>query len=216
LFCRGCERRAESRTEIAGRDAGATANCYLDSTTIVTVVHRIPAFAPGFQATLQGADIRDAVFSEEQRHTGAGGFVWSSTVEDDLAIAGQAVVLFFQLLGVHAEGARNGFGVSLEIHRVAQVHDDEFFAGVELLFQFIDGDAGDAQITKKTLAGDKLLCDVGREGSENEDEEPAAERSKVLGDPVDLTAEDVAQAEKGDAPEKRSRGVERRKRRRRM
>jgi hypothetical protein len=46
-------------------------------------------FAPGFQAALKGANTGDALFSEEERHTGAGGFVWSSTVEDDFAIVGQ-------------------------------------------------------------------------------------------------------------------------------
>jgi hypothetical protein len=38
---------------------------------------------------LQGADAFDAFFSEEQRHTGAGGFVGSSTVEDDFAVERQ-------------------------------------------------------------------------------------------------------------------------------
>jgi len=47
----------------------------------------ITALAPGGQATLKRADALDALLPEEQRHTGAGGFVGSSTVEDDLAIA---------------------------------------------------------------------------------------------------------------------------------
>jgi hypothetical protein len=89
------------------------------------------AFTPGVKAALQGADALDSVFSEEQRHTGAGGFVWSSTVEDDLTIARYAVVLFFQFLGVHAEGAGNCFGIGLEIHGMAQVHDNEFFARID-------------------------------------------------------------------------------------
>src|SRR4029077_4384323 len=50
---------------------------------------RIATFAPGIQTTLQGADAFDAFFSEEQRHTGAGGFVGSSTVEDDFAVERQ-------------------------------------------------------------------------------------------------------------------------------
>jgi hypothetical protein len=47
----------------------------------------VAEFAPGVEAALQGADTFDALFSEEQRHTGAGGFVWSSTVENDFAVA---------------------------------------------------------------------------------------------------------------------------------
>ena len=44
-------------------------------------------FAPGIEATLERADVLEAVFSEEQRHTGAGGFVGSSTVENHFAVA---------------------------------------------------------------------------------------------------------------------------------
>jgi hypothetical protein len=73
-------------------------------------------FAPGFEAAFERANTRDALFSEEERHTGAGGFVWSSAIEDDFAIAGQAIVFLLELLGVHAEGAGNGFGIGFEIH----------------------------------------------------------------------------------------------------
>lgn len=42
---------------------------------------------------MQGPDAGNALFSKEQRHTGAGGFVWSSAVEDDFAIVGQTVAV---------------------------------------------------------------------------------------------------------------------------
>jgi len=51
------------------------------------IIEWVAEFAPGVEAALQGADTFDALFSEEQRHTGAGGFVWSSTVENDFAVA---------------------------------------------------------------------------------------------------------------------------------
>ena len=101
----------------------------------------VAALAPGIQATLQRPNPRDAIFPQKQRHTGAGGFVWSSTVEDYFAIAGQTVILLFQFLGVHAEGAGDGFGISFEVHRMAQINNDEVFAGVEFFFQFVHGDA---------------------------------------------------------------------------
>jgi len=82
-------------------------------------VYWVATFAPSVEATLQRADALDAFFSEEQRHTGAGSFVWSSTVENDFAVARQAIVLFFQLLRLNAEGAGNGFGVSFEVHGMA-------------------------------------------------------------------------------------------------
>src|SRR5437764_11942736 len=71
----------------------------------------VAEFAPGVQSALQRADAFDALFSEEQRHTGAGSFVWSSTVENDFTILGQAIVFLFELLGIHAESAGHGFGV---------------------------------------------------------------------------------------------------------
>jgi hypothetical protein len=42
---------------------------------------------------LKRADASDALLLEEQRHTGAGGFVWSSTVEDHFAIVGKAIAV---------------------------------------------------------------------------------------------------------------------------
>jgi hypothetical protein len=91
---------------------------------------RVAALAPGVQTAQQGANAGNAVLPEEQRHTGAGSFVRSSTVEDYLAVARQAIVLLFQLLGVHAESAGDGFRVGFEVHGVAQVDDDQVFAGV--------------------------------------------------------------------------------------
>jgi len=72
---------------------------------------------------------------------------------------------------------------------VAQVNDDQFLARVDFYFQLIHGDARDAQIAQKALAGDKLIREVGGEGAEEKDEEPAAEGSEMLGDPINLAAE---------------------------
>src|SRR5258707_15422585 len=105
------------------------------------VFDRIAEFAPGIEAALQRADAFDAMFSEEQRHTGAGGFVWSSAVENDFTIVGQTIVLLFQFLGIHAKRAGNGFGVSFKIHGVAEGDDDQFYAGVNFLVPFFGGDA---------------------------------------------------------------------------
>jgi hypothetical protein len=51
-------------------------------------------FAPGFEAALEGTNASDALFSEEERHTGARSFVWSSAVEDDFTIMRQQIVFF--------------------------------------------------------------------------------------------------------------------------
>jgi len=83
----------------------------------------VAAFAPAVQTALKRANPLYPILPEEQRHTGAGSFVWSSTVENHFAVARQTVVLLFQLLGIHAESAGNGFRVGFEVHGMAQVHD---------------------------------------------------------------------------------------------
>src|SRR5262249_26902574 len=109
----------------------------------------------------------DALFFEEQRHTGAGGFVWSSTVEDDFAIVRKAIAVFLQFLSVNAEGARDGFRVGLKIDRVAQVDDDDFFAAIELCFEFFGSDTGDAQVTEEFAAHIPLAKNPGGESSDD-------------------------------------------------
>jgi hypothetical protein len=84
---------------------------------------RVAALSPFFQATLKRADTFNAFFSKEQRHTGAGGFVWSSTVEDDVAIHRKRIFFFLKVAGVHAESAGNSFWIGLEVERMPQIDD---------------------------------------------------------------------------------------------
>jgi hypothetical protein len=93
----------------------------------------VALLAPSVQAALQGADVLNALLPKEQRHTGAGGFVWSSTVEDDLAVTRQATGGFLQFLGVHTKCTGDGFRVGFEVQRVAKVDDDQIFAVIDLL-----------------------------------------------------------------------------------
>src|SRR5260370_20345243 len=86
--------------------------------------------APRGKTAGERADAFDAALSEKQRHTGAGGFVGSSTVEDDVAVAGEQLRMVVEFAGVHADGAGNGFGLGLEIQGMAKVHDDQVFAGI--------------------------------------------------------------------------------------
>jgi hypothetical protein len=56
-------------------------------------------FSPGIESSQEGADVDDSFAEQLQRRTGAGGFVWSSAVEDDFAITGDFLVTdldFFQ------------------------------------------------------------------------------------------------------------------------
>jgi hypothetical protein len=123
-------------------------------------LQRIATLTPGFETALERPDVLDAMSPEKERHTGARGFVGSSTVENDFAIARQAVALFFQLLGVHSKGAGDGFGLRFEIHGMPQINDDEFLARIDFLFEFIHGNSRDAQLAKKALPDDEFVSDV--------------------------------------------------------
>ena len=75
----------------------------------------VASLAPAIQAALQRPDMFHALSSEEQRHTGAGSFIRSSTVEDYFTIRRQPFVLYLQLLYVHAKRARDRFRVGFKI-----------------------------------------------------------------------------------------------------
>src|SRR5260370_17136564 len=79
---------------------------------------------------------------------------------------------------------------------------------MNFVLQFVDGDAGDAQLAQKALASDKLIRNVGREDAEEKDQEPSAKRGEILPHAFDLTAKYVAEAEKRAGPQERTHGIE--------
>jgi hypothetical protein len=167
----------------------------------------ITTFAPGIEAALQRTNALDAFFSEEQRHTGARGFVGSSTVQNDFTVERQRVVFFFKVFRVHPECAGDGFGIGFEIYGMAKVDDDEFLASVDLFLQLINGNAGDAQLAKESLAGDEFIRDVRGERPDEEDDELTAKSGRALGDALDLAAEHIAQAQIAAGPEECPEGI---------
>ena len=149
-----------------------------------------------------------AFVSEEQRHTGAGGFVWSSTVEDNFAVMGQPVAGLLKIAGVHSECAWDCFRVRLEIHRVPQVHDGEELAGIQFFLQFHRADTGNSQFTQEFLAGDELVGDIERQGRHEQYHQSAAQLLGLLRDELNLAAEDVAEAEIRSGPKDRAQCIE--------
>ena len=59
-------------------------------------LERQPHFSPRVEAADEGPDIFDAGFLEQERHTGARGFVGSGAVEDDVPIARDLLLARFQ------------------------------------------------------------------------------------------------------------------------
>ena len=66
----------------------------------------VSALAPGVEASLERANPGDASALQEQRHTGAGGFVRSSAIKHHVAVARDFLVALVELVGAHVDGAR--------------------------------------------------------------------------------------------------------------
>ena len=80
---------------------------------------REPGVDPAFERTNPGDSFR----SQLQRHPGAGGFVGSRAVENDVAIPGNLSVALFDLFHGYTKRARDHLRKRLDIHGLAQVHD---------------------------------------------------------------------------------------------
>jgi hypothetical protein len=89
-------------------------------------LHWIIPLAPRVEAAFQRTHSGDSVPLELQRRTGAGGFVWSSAVEDDIAIAGDLQMPFLQLLAIEPDRAGDFCAVGCVFFRSTQVEDYRF------------------------------------------------------------------------------------------
>jgi hypothetical protein len=75
----------------------------------------ISALPPRRETAGQGPHAQDSVPLQEERHTGTRGFVGSSAVEDDVAVAENFRLPLLEFLWIHVEGSGDGRRVRLEI-----------------------------------------------------------------------------------------------------
>ena len=107
-FVSGCERY------LLSKDNGFLDEAFGNEREIV----REPSVDPAFERANPG----DSFGSQQQRHTGAGRFVGSRTVENDVAIPGNLFVALFDLFHRYTKRARDHLRKRLDIHGLAQVH----------------------------------------------------------------------------------------------
>ena len=88
---------------------------------------------PFVKSAQQGTDVPDPELAKLQRHTGAGGFVWSSTKKDDLAVAGDLVVPRFKILGRDLQRSRQCSWIGQHVQRMSQVNDHGTLARFEFV-----------------------------------------------------------------------------------
>jgi len=80
------------------------------------ILNRKAVFLPGCESSRQRTHARYALSSQKQRHTGAGGLVWSSAVEHHVAIAWNFLLALFDLLRVQPQCSGNRQRVGFKLH----------------------------------------------------------------------------------------------------
>src|SRR5215470_18027281 len=90
---------------------------------------------------------------------------------------------------------------------MAEVDDRNLLARVDLLLEFIDSDAGDAQIAEEFSARIKLEEDVAGKCDEKNYDQPAAQRRCPPGNDLQLIAENHAAGEEGAGPQRGAQGI---------
>jgi hypothetical protein len=109
------ERPAAPNKYLLSKDNGFLDEAFGNEREIV----REPSIDPAFERANPG----DSFGSQQQRHTGAGRFVGSRTVENDVAIPGNFSMALFHLFHSYTKRARDHLRKRLDIHGLAQVHD---------------------------------------------------------------------------------------------
>jgi len=78
---------------------------------------------PGVDAAFERANPGDSFGSQQQRHPGAGRFVRSRAVEDDVAVPGNLSVALFDVFHGHTKRTGDHLRKRLDIHGLAQVQN---------------------------------------------------------------------------------------------
>ena len=84
-----------------------------------------------------------------QRHPGAGRFVWSSAVEDDVPVPRDLRVTGIDLFRGEAKCSGYLHRIFVERELVAQINDDNWLPAIDLFLQFFWRNARDAKPADK-------------------------------------------------------------------
>jgi hypothetical protein len=105
---------------------------------------------PRFGAAQEGAHTSDSSPFQKQRHTGAGSFVRSTAIENDLSVSWNLVAARGEFFGGNSDGAR--YGVEVFRKPAAKVDDKKLLASIQPVLQFLGCDSGYVQLLKETAA----------------------------------------------------------------
>lgn len=163
---------------------------------------------PFVPATFERVDVGDAEFSEFERHPGARGFVGSSAIEHDAAIARNLHLAGAKLAGFHAQRAGKRARIGEGVERVAQVDDRDGASAVEHCLEFVGSDAIFCEGSQEASAVLVLLNDISRESEPEKDDQPDSKTTEIERDELELTAEKPAHANETPRPEEHAGRVE--------
>src|SRR6266853_5305653 len=114
-------------------------------------------FLPRFRTAPERAHTSNPLRPQEQRRTGARGFVWSTAKENDVPVSWNLFATSGEVFGRDAFGTRDevrGFRYS-----AAKVDDKQVLAGVQPIAQFLRCDSSYIQLPKEPAALNKLPAD---------------------------------------------------------
>src|SRR5579863_3993072 len=99
--------------------------------------------APGCQAAHDDKRV-ESLLAKQMRHTGAGGFALSSTVEVNVFVLGEVLDFAGKVIGLDANGALDSRGSGIVVTVAAHVDQEDFSRthGLELARQFGNLDPG--------------------------------------------------------------------------
>ena len=160
-------------------------------------LHRKASVVPRSKTTFERSHFFNASALQKQRHTGAGRFVRSGAEQNDLAVAWNLIVTFFNIVWRQADCAGNCLWFGLEIECTSQVDDHHFFSRFDLPSQLLGSDARDSQAVDESPALNVLPAYVSRESSDKNHKQREAEARDARGHLFKLVAEHKSEADEG-------------------
>src|ERR1700736_1643549 len=115
-------------------------------------LQRIAVLAPTFYAALQRSNANHSFAEQKQRRPGAGGFVWSRTVEDHVLIARNFFLAPVE--GVQVDQNRAGkLGViRIPFERPPEIDHRQIFAGLDHAHELLGCYSIDAELANESPA----------------------------------------------------------------
>src|SRR5262249_38245960 len=129
---------------------------------------------PSFQAAFERMDPADATPLKQERHTGAGRFVRSAAVDDEVSIAGDVRGMLIE--GIDRDPPRAGKHVrgKRDIERAAEVEDGDLLPSLDSLLENLRLDPRDSKLAEEESPTDVPEQDVGAEcGRDYQGQDPS-------------------------------------------